>query len=159
MWLCWSFSNMYILWIFFIVIQFNDQIYGLSKVIEPWLLWKYWKKQSFLIKVKARSVYHHILNQVGRQASHFFLPSSLQNLASKSTSTFPLFHICLIFLLKWVRNKMFFKINLLYTLCWRFFHPKQKMPKDLSILLSKLVIGDLESVEKYHSSTAPFRCY
>ena len=34
------------------------------------------------------------------------------------------------------------------TVCCRFFQLKQKTPKGLSILLSKVVIGDLESVEK-----------
>ena len=33
-------------------------------------------------------------------------------------------------------------------MCCRFFQPKQKIPKGLSIFHSKVVIGDLESVEK-----------
>ena len=39
-------------------------------------------------------------------------------------------------------------IYLSITVCCRFFQLKQKIPKGLSIFLSKVVMGDLESVEK-----------
>ena len=40
-------------------------------------------------------------------------------------------------------------------MCCRFFLPKQKRPKGLSIFLSKVVIGDLESVEKIIPQQCP----
>ena len=39
-----------------------------------------------------------------------------------------------------------FRLNI--TMCCRSFQPKQKIPKGLSIFLSKVFIEDLESVEK-----------
>ena len=46
-------------------------------------------------------------------------------------------------------------MNCCNTVCCRFFQPKQKIPKGLSIFLSKVAIGDLESVEKIIPQQCP----
>ena len=45
------------------------------------------------------------------------------------------------------KNTQLIHTNSECTVCCRFFQPKQKIPKGLSIFLSKVVIQDLELVE------------